>query len=39
MVMSFAQEGMSPQRIVVNVRIFCPISRRTVTTGWVGAML
>src|SRR6266481_5788334 len=39
MLMSFAQEGISPQRIVVNLRVFLPISRRTVATGWVGAML
>jgi len=39
MLMSFAQEGMSPHRMVVNLRVFWPISRRTVTTGCVGAML
>src|SRR6267142_1761244 len=39
MLMSVAQEGMSPQRIVENLRDFLPCSRRTVTTGWVGAML
>ncbi len=26
MVMSFAQEGMSPQRMVVNLQVFLPIS-------------
>src|SRR6266849_2909602 len=39
MLISVAQEGMSPHRIVVNVRDFLPSSRRTVRTGCVGAML
>lgn len=39
MLMSVAQEGMSPHRIVVNLRNLFHSSRRTVKTGWVGAML
>lgn len=39
MLISFAQDGMSPQRIVVNWRTFLPCSFRTVRTGCVGAML
>src|SRR6266436_7892452 len=39
MVMSFAQEGIRPQRMVVNLRVFFSSSLQTVTTCWVGAML
>src|SRR6266704_4390235 len=39
MLMSFAQDGISPQRMVVNLRIFFPPSMRTVRTCCVGAML
>src|SRR5215472_3404147 len=39
MLMSFAQEGINPQRIVVKWRIFLPCSLRTIRTGCVGAML
>src|SRR6266699_69413 len=39
MLMSLAQEGMSPQRMVVNMRVLFPSSLRTVTTCCVGAML
>src|SRR5260370_42024270 len=39
MLMSFAQDGIRPQRMVVNLRVFFPSSLRTVTTCWVGAML
>src|SRR6266853_4206435 len=39
MLMSFAQDGIRPQRIVVHLRVFFPSSSRTVTTFWVGAML
>src|SRR6266436_2899887 len=39
MLMSFAQDGIRPQRMVVNLRVFFPSSLRTVTTRWVGAML
>jgi hypothetical protein len=35
MLMSVAQEGTSPQRIVVNLRDFLPDSLRTVRTGWL----
>jgi hypothetical protein len=39
MLMSFAQEGMSPQRIVEKLRDFLPSSLRTVKTRCVGAIL
>src|SRR5438445_4747701 len=39
MLMSFAQDGIRPQRMVVKLRVFFPSSLRTVTTCWVGAML
>src|SRR6266404_5264838 len=39
MLLSFAQDGIRPQRMVVNLRVFLPSSLRTVTTCWVGAML
>ena len=37
--MSFAQDGISPQRMFVKRRVFLPCSFRTVMTGCVGAML
>src|SRR5437762_14295034 len=39
MLMSFAQDGINPQRMVVKWRIFLPCSLRTIRTGCVGAML
>lgn len=39
MLMSLAQDGTSPQRMVVKCRLFLPCSFRTVMTGCVGAML
>lgn len=39
MVMSLAQDGISPQRIVVKCLDFLPFCLRTVRTGCVGAML
>src|SRR5215472_11445056 len=39
MLMSLAQDGISPQRIVVKCRDFLAFSLRTVRTGCVGAML
>src|SRR5215468_2163123 len=39
MLMSLAQDGISPQRILVKCRDFLPFSLRTVRTGCVGAML
>src|SRR5215469_13343653 len=39
MLMSFAQDGINPQRMVVKWRTFLPCSLRTTRTGCVGAML
>src|SRR5215472_17774417 len=39
MLMSLAQDGINPQRIVVKRRTFLPCSLRTIRTGCVGAML
>src|SRR5438132_7133879 len=39
MLMSLAQDGINPQRMVVKWRIFLPCSLRTIRTGCVGAML
>src|SRR5215470_18734022 len=39
MLMSFAQEGTNPHRMVVKWRTFLPCSLRTISTGCVGAML
>src|SRR5260370_3315390 len=39
MLMPLAHDGINPQRMIVNVRVFFPSSMRTVTTCCVGAML